>query len=249
MHQPQLTDIEEAFCVNYVRTFNAQSAARNAGIKPGLCLNEGSRLMQQTHIIKRIRQLKKHQYSHMLVEGRDIVQKYMNIAFADLFDFVKLGFASVSSEGTDTGGTSIFLHNTDEVSLHLQDVIDGSLVAEIKQGKDGITIKLADRMKALAWLTEYFELNPADVHRRESDKRKIELAAVRVCQNEELEDLEELTQSDMENAKNEKEVTSKASIKKQGKANKFEQPSSNQTTDNFENALKSIGEDIWSEDD
>ena len=33
--------------------------------------------------------------------------------------------------------------------------VDGTLVREIKQGKDGGSIKLADRMKALQWLTDH----------------------------------------------------------------------------------------------
>ncbi len=230
-HKP-LTEREEAFCVNYLRTFSAQSAARYAGIPNSKCLQEGAKLLSQGNVKNRIKQLKKQQYSLLLIEGIDIVQKYINIAFADLFDFVKLGFTSVSSDTGDTGGTSIVLPNSEEINLHLQDVIDGSLIAEIKQGKDGITIKLADRMKALAWLTDYFELNPADVHRRENDKRKIELAAVRVCQNE-----------DMPNKQGEDELSNDENILNDSSFSK-----NDGLQDNFDSALKSVTGDIWDED-
>ena len=36
--------------------------------------------------------------------------------------------------------------------------VDGTLITEVKQGKDGASIKLADRMKALAWLAEHMNL-------------------------------------------------------------------------------------------
>ena len=36
--------------------------------------------------------------------------------------------------------------------------MDGTLIAEVKQGKDGASVKLMDRMKALNWLAEHMNL-------------------------------------------------------------------------------------------
>ena len=36
--------------------------------------------------------------------------------------------------------------------------VDGTLIAEVKQGKDGASIKLPDRMKALEWLTKHMDM-------------------------------------------------------------------------------------------
>ena len=36
--------------------------------------------------------------------------------------------------------------------------VDGTIIAEVKQGRDGATIKLADRMKALEWLTQHMNM-------------------------------------------------------------------------------------------
>ena len=33
--------------------------------------------------------------------------------------------------------------------------MDGTLIGEVKQGKDGASIKLPDRMKALQWLSDH----------------------------------------------------------------------------------------------
>ena len=33
--------------------------------------------------------------------------------------------------------------------------VDGTLITEVKQGRDGVSIKLADKMKALEWLAEH----------------------------------------------------------------------------------------------
>ena len=49
------------------------------------------------------------------------------------------------------------------------------MVNEIKVGKDGASIKLADRMAALRWLSDYFELNPKDrPHEVEERRARIE---------------------------------------------------------------------------
>ena len=36
--------------------------------------------------------------------------------------------------------------------------MDGTLIAEVKQGKDGASVKLMDRMKAMNWLTDHMDL-------------------------------------------------------------------------------------------
>lgn len=36
--------------------------------------------------------------------------------------------------------------------------VDGTIISEVKVGKDGATIKLADRMKAMEWLTAHMDM-------------------------------------------------------------------------------------------
>jgi len=68
--------------------------------------------------------------------------------------------------------------------LKTHDEIDGSVVNEIKQGKDGITIKFHDKLKALEALTKYFDLLP-DNHKRKIENANLELSKRRVAVNEE----------------------------------------------------------------
>lgn len=53
--------------------------------------------------------------------------------------------------------------------------VDDTIISEVKQGKDGVSIKLYDKMKALDVLTKYIDLLP-DKHKRmlEEEKLKIE---------------------------------------------------------------------------
>ena len=36
--------------------------------------------------------------------------------------------------------------------------MDGTIISEVSKGKDGIKVKLADRMKALQWLSDHMDL-------------------------------------------------------------------------------------------
>ena len=49
--------------------------------------------------------------------------------------------------------------------------VDGSIISEVKQGKDGASIKLQDRMKALQWLSDHMDLA--------TEKQRAEIAFLR----------------------------------------------------------------------
>ena len=56
--------------------------------------------------------------------------------------------------------------------LKESDEIDTQLIAEVKEGRDGVSIKLADRQKAIEWLSKYFLMHPDDKYRAEYDRKK-----------------------------------------------------------------------------
>ena len=57
---------------------------------------------------------------------------------------------------------------------------DTQLLKEVKRGKDGVSVKLKDAQKAIDWLTKFFEMNPDDKHRKEFDKRKLDLELLKL---------------------------------------------------------------------
>ncbi len=96
----------------------------------------------------------------------------MDIAFSDMTDYVTFGVKEVTfsnDEGMEAT-TEMSYVNVNESWM-----VDGSLITEISQGKQGVKLKLADRMKALEWMSKYFLANPLDKHKIEYDKRKLEL--------------------------------------------------------------------------
>ena len=40
--------------------------------------------------------------------------------------------------------------------------VDGTILSEVKHGRNGSSIKLADRMKALQWLSDHMEIATAE---------------------------------------------------------------------------------------
>lgn len=42
------------------------------------------------------------------------------------------------------------------------DEVDGSLISEISNSENGVKVKLQDKMKALAWLSEHMDLATAE---------------------------------------------------------------------------------------
>ncbi|MRA75654.1 terminase, partial [Bacillus thuringiensis] len=62
------------------------------------------------------------------------------------------------------------------VDLHEADMVDGSIITEVKLGKDGVSVKLADKMKALDKLSQYFDLVPDNFKRKiEEERHKIQM--------------------------------------------------------------------------
>ena len=112
-------------------------------------------------VTDKIRQLKFNNAVALHLEARDILEQYMNIAFADITDYVEFGkqvktIKHAPKDDEEEGLTEEYLVNY--VDLKDSSQVNGSIVTEIRQGRDGISIKLADKMKALDFLSKYMDV-------------------------------------------------------------------------------------------
>ena len=91
----------------------------------------------------------------------------MDIAFSDITDFVTFGreevqvmgaFGPVEVKDPETGERMPLKKSVNTIKFREADEVDGTLIAEIKQGRDGASIKLMDRLKALDWLADHMDL-------------------------------------------------------------------------------------------
>lgn len=165
---PDLTEKQRLFCLYYVRCFNATKAYQKAyGCSYEAAKSNGYQLLANTYIRNEIQAMKQSRLNRELLDEHDIFQKYMDIAFADITDFVQFGqeeeyvigqFGLVQVEDPVTGKKAPLKQKVNTVRFRESDSIDGTLITEVKNGKNGASIKLADRMKALEWLAEHMDI-------------------------------------------------------------------------------------------
>lgn len=168
VENPDLTDKQRLFCLHYVRCFNATKAYMKAyGCDAKTAGTNGYRLLKNAGIRKEIENLKQNRLNRELLSEEDIFQKYMDIAFADITDYVEFGRETISVMGPfgpivikdeETGERVEVKKEINTVRFKESVAVDGTLITEVKQGKDGASIKLADRMKALQWISDHMSL-------------------------------------------------------------------------------------------
>ena len=144
-----LTDKQQLFCIHYIRCFNATKAY---GCDYATALVNGSRMLGNARIKDEILRLKQDRLNREFLSESDIFQKYMDIAFADMTDFVEFGNGTFTDPETDEEVQYSY------VNLKDSKAVDGTLISEVSKGKDGAKIKLADRMKALQWISDHMDL-------------------------------------------------------------------------------------------
>lgn len=172
MDNPELTDKQRLFCLYYSKSFNATRSYQKAYDCDYLtACASGPRLLDNVRVKDQIIKFKEERYSRAMLSPEDIFQKYMEIAFSDITDFVTFGVKGVTYSDKEGREATI---DTSYVDVNESWMVDGSLITEISQGKEGIKLKLADRMKALQWLTEHMDM-ATEKQRLEMAKMKIEV--------------------------------------------------------------------------
>lgn len=168
MENAELTDKQRLFCLHYIKCFNATKAYQKAyGCSCETAMVAGPRMLGNVRVRNEITNLKQNRYQREFLSEADIFQKYMDIAFADITDFLDFGTEEVPVMALDgpvkikdpeTGEEKTLTKTVNTVYFKPSSEVDGSILAEVKQGKDGASIKLADRMKALEWLSKHMNI-------------------------------------------------------------------------------------------
>lgn len=155
LQNTELTPEQQMFCILYSRTFNATQSYKQAyGCTYESAMRAGSHLLRKNEVIAEIQRLKEIKRQQVVAGAEDIVELQMRIAFSDIGNLLKFDKGSVLLE--DSGS------------------VDTQLVKKVKEGKEGVSIELEDRQKAIDWLTKYFLIHPDDKYRAEFDRKKAE---------------------------------------------------------------------------
>ena len=192
MENPDLTDKQRLFCLHYVKCFNATKAYQKAyGVDYSTAASIGYRLLEKDGVRTEINRLKQNKLNRVMLSEDDIFQKYMDIAFADITDYVSFQqenvqvmaiYGPVFETDEETGEKKPVMKKVNTVRFKDSDGVDGTLIQEVSQGKDGAKIKLMDRQKALNWLADHMDLATAE------QKAKIENLKANTARLQENED-------------------------------------------------------------
>lgn len=148
----KLTEMQQRFCEAYVSSHNIKMALIKAGYKEDTVL--GYMIRKKPAAKRYIQWLKARIVNEAIISGAEIIEQWLKIAFADMTDFVDIHKYSIS--------------------LKPADQIDGQLIKTIKSGKDGVSVELYDKLKALDSLAKYTEDMPKD-YRQIIEEKKLEL--------------------------------------------------------------------------
>lgn len=148
-----LTEKQIKFCEVYVLNYNISIALRKAGYESETS-GAAYRIRQKPGCKRYIQWLKARMLHDTLINGEDIINQWVKIAFADMTDFVDI--------------------NKFGITLKPVREMDGQLVKSIKSGRDSVSIELYDKLKALDSLAKYTEDMPKD-YKQKIEERKMEL--------------------------------------------------------------------------
>lgn len=168
MQNAELTDKQRLFCLYYVRCFNATRSYQKAyGCSYATACGQGFRLLKNAEIRAEIQRLKQNRLNRELLSEEDIVQKYIDIAFADIADYIEFGQeevpvisdgAAVTQRDPTTGKEVPATQQISIVRFRDADNMDTSLISEVRVNQGAAYVKLKDSMTALQWLADHMDL-------------------------------------------------------------------------------------------
>ena len=181
IENPDLNDKQRLFCIYYTRCFNTTKAYQKAyGVDYPTAVANAYRMMENDGIKKEIIRLKQNRFNRELLTESDIFQKYMDIAFSDITDYVKFGtekvpvmtmYGPAQIKDPKTGKKKTLMETVNTIRFKDSTEVDGTIIAEVKHGKNGSSIKLADRMKALQWLSDHMDMGTEEQRARIAQMR------------------------------------------------------------------------------
>lgn len=159
----ELTEKRRLFCLYYATSHNAlQSYLKAYKCDKETAMASGSRLLRNVKVQAEVKRLRQIMQYHLDVGVSDLVQYCLKVVGADLGDYVTF--------------------NGFNVKLADSNSVDTSVISEVKQGKDGISIKMEDKKWAWEMLAKYLSFD--DMETLKKVKLKAEVAAMQDTENE-----------------------------------------------------------------
>ena len=176
---PDLTEKQVLFVAEYLTDFNATRAAMAVGYSKKTAYSIGWENLRKPEIQAEIKRQTEMVANTLGITSQRILLEYLKIAFADITEYVTFGqrevpvmsmFGPLIDKETEKPITKM----VNVIEFKESATIDGSIIKEVKQGKEGVSIKLHDKLKPLEKLEKYLDLLP-DHHQRMIQEEKLKL--------------------------------------------------------------------------
>lgn len=186
-----LTVKQKLFCIYFSKNHNAtQSYQKAYDCSYDNACAHAYEMWHNVEVCKEVDRLIEEKAKSVHFEKEELVELMIRIAFADIGNYLTFGRVNVPMWTKDSNGNDIEVidPNTGEQKIQYYNTVDLSesyntdtqLIQEIREGKSGVSIKLADRQKAIDWLEKFFAFNPMDRHKIDYDEKKYELEKKRI---------------------------------------------------------------------
>jgi len=152
-----LTERERDFCAAYWSVPNPSQAA----LKTGRYKNRHSaeqaayEMLKKKAVQEEIQRLRKIKKNVLMAEGDDYIDILRRAATTDM--------------------TSIVEFNSDGVAINNSEMVDGVVITEVSQGRNGIKVKRVDPLKAIELYYKLTGQMPMDQHRIKMDNAKLKM--------------------------------------------------------------------------
>lgn len=175
---PVLTDKQAIFVEEYLIDFNATRAAMASGYSKDTAYSIGSENLRKPEVQSAIQDRTKSKMSSLGITQQRVLLEYLKIAFADITNYVEFGHREAPVIGMDgpvrDANGEVMKETVAYVTIKDSSNVDGTLIHEVKQSRDGVSVKLHDKLKALEALSKYLDLLP-DHHKRLIEQEKLKM--------------------------------------------------------------------------
>lgn len=159
-----LDERQQLFCLLVANGNSNVSAYQKAyGCSYYAAATSANRLLKNDKIKAEVNRIKKERLEAQLLDEHDIFQWHLDIAQADITDFVTFGreeipvmgaFGPLVDKETKQPVTKIVNY----VKFKDSSEVNGRLIKKVKLGKDGASIELYDAVAAMDWLAEHMSM-------------------------------------------------------------------------------------------
>ena len=146
----KLTEKQQKFCDEYLIDLNATQAAIRAGYSSNTANEQGARLLAKVSVQNYIQERKQDRIERTEITQDMVLNELANIAFSNIADYVKVVEKEAVIDGKKIKYKTVDATLTDNLSEEQKKAL-----SVIKEGKNGLEIKMNDKVRALELLGKH----------------------------------------------------------------------------------------------